>query len=249
MIVKTEKERVILREGGKRLAAILERAAAQCVPGAVLSEINDTTAAYMKEFGVRPSFLGYGKPPFPGVVCASVNDGVVHGIPGEYVLQDGDIVTLDAGVWHEGLCTDSAITVGVGNVSEEDTRLMRTAKEARDAQIMAAVAGNTVGDISAASQKVTEKAGYTYPRELGGHGVGRAVHEEPFVASYGVSGTGERLVEGQVLALEPILIAGSGRVRLANDGWLYETVDGARAAQYEHTVIVGNDEAEVVTQP
>lgn len=248
MIVRTPEERDILREGGKRLAAILHAVGKRCVPGITLLELDAYARECMERHGVRPSFLGYGKPPFPAVLCISVNDGVVHGIPNDYALKDGDILTLDGGIWHEGLCTDSALTVGVGNISKEDKDLMFAAQEARAAQVAAAIVGNTVGDIGAASAAVAKKHGYDYPDELGGHGVGREVHEAPFIGTFGRRGKGEKLVEGMVLALEPILVRGSGRIKLANDGWLYETVDGSRSAQYEHTVIVGKNEAEVLTE-
>jgi len=247
MIVKTEEEKEILREGGKILGAILHRTAEQAKVGVSLQELNTYAQKLMDEYGVKPSFLGYGKPPFPGVMCISVNEGVVHGIPGDYILKDADILTLDSGVWHEGLCTDSAITVGVGNLSKEDMELSAAAKVAMEAQIKAAIAGNTTGDIGYASEQVAKEYGYNFPEELGGHGVGRAVHEQPFVPTNGEPGSGVELVEGMVLALEPILVHGKGRTRLANDGWLYETVDGSRSAQFEHTVIVGKDSAEVLT--
>lgn len=247
MIIHNEEERAILREGGALLATILGETGEKCTAGTNVSELNAYAKERMEELGVEPSFLGYGKPPFPAVVCVSVNEGVVHGIPNDYVLAEGDILTIDGGIWHKGLCTDSAITVGVGKISKDDQRLIHVAQEARAAQINAAVAGNTVGDLGYASEQVITNAGYSYPRELGGHGVGRAVHEHPFIASYGKQGSGEVLREGMVLALEPIVIAGSGRIALANDGWLYETVDGSRVAQFEHTVIVGKTEAEVLT--
>tara|TARA_B100000745_G_scaffold191158_1_gene125643 strand:- start:2144 stop:2893 length:750 start_codon:yes stop_codon:yes gene_type:complete len=245
MIVTTEREREILREGGSILGTILYAVANRCVPGVSLLELDQYARTLMEAHNVKPSFLGFHD--FPAALCISVNEGVVHGIPDEYILKDGDILTLDGGVWHEGLCTDAALTVGVGNIAQEDQNLIRAAREAREAQIAAAVAGNTIGDIGAASEKVARKYGYDYPHELGGHGVGREVHEPPFVPNYGKRGTGEVLKEGMVLALEPILINGNGKVTLANDGWLYETVDGSRAAQFEHTVIVGKDKAEVLT--
>ena len=247
MIIKTEEEREILREGGRRLGAILHKTSLRARVGISLKELNTYAQELMDEYEVKPSFLGYGNPPFPGVVCISVNDGVVHGIPGDYVLKDGDMLTLDGGVWHEGLCTDAAITIGVGNVSKEDLELAAAAKEAMEAQITAAVVGNTTGDIGYASEQVAKKYGYGFPNELGGHGVGREVHEKPFVPTSGERGTGTTLEEGMVLALEPILVSGKGRVKIANDAWLYQTVDGSRSAQFEHTVIVGKESAEVLT--
>jgi methionyl aminopeptidase len=200
------------------------------------------------ENGDKPSFMGYGKPPFPGALCLSVNDGIVHGIPNDYKLKEGDILKIDGGLWHEGLCTDSAITVGIGKISSEDQELIRATQEALDAQIAAAVAGSTLGDIGHAAEAVAKKYGCGYPKELGGHGVGLAVHEKPFIFNYGQPGKGEKLEEGMVIALEPMFARGEGKIELANDGWLYEMVDGSRSAHFEHTVIVGRDEAEVVTR-
>ena len=248
MIVKAEKERVILREGGKILGEILYKVSLKCKAGVLPTELDSYTRELMNEYGVKPAFLGFGNPPFPAVICISVNSGVVHGIPSYTPLKDGDILTLDSGIWHEGLCTDSAITIGVGNISKEDQKLLNAAYEARQAQIDVAVAGNTTGDIGNASGAVARKYGYGFPEELGGHGVGKAVHEAPFIPTGGKTGTGTRLEEGMVLALEPILLHGNGYIRLADDEWLYETQDGSRSAQYEHTIIVGSDKAEVLTQ-
>jgi len=248
MIVRTEEERETLREGGKRLARILHSAATFCAPGVMLRDVDTYTRERMQREGVKPSFLGYGKPPFPAVLCMSVNEGVVHGIPGDYILRDGDIVTLDAGVWFGGLCTDSAITIGIGRVSERDQALITIAKKARDAQVMAAVAGNTVADLARASEKVIRDAGYSFPEVLGGHGVGASVHESPFIPSGGRGGESYVLREGEVLALEPIAVDGRSDIDLADDEWLYYTVDKSRSAQFEHTVIVGRDSAEVLTE-
>jgi len=214
----------------------------------MLSEVDAYTRELMRQEGVEPSFLGYGKPPFPAVLCMSVNEGVVHGIPGEYTLRDGDIVTLDAGVWFGGLCTDSAITIGIGSLSERDKALISVAKRARDAQVAAAIAGNTVADLAKASEKVIRGAGYAFPEVLGGHGVGASVHESPFIPTGGRGGEKYVLREGEVLALEPIVVDGRADIDLADDEWLYYTTDRSRSAQFEHTVIVGSDSAEVLTE-
>jgi len=248
MKIRSEKDREILREGGRRLVAILQKTSERAKVGVSLKELDAYAQELIAEGGDKPSFLGYGEPPFPGALCLSVNDGIVHGIPNEYILKDGDLLKIDCGIWHEGLCTDTATTVRIGNISKEDQELMWATKEALDAQVAVAVAGNTIGDIGNAAEQVANKHGYGYPKELGGHGVGLAVHEKPFVFNYGKPGTGETLEEGMVIAVEPMFARGKGKITLANDGWLYEMVDGSQSAHFEHTIIVGNDEAEVLTK-
>jgi len=248
MIIRSDDDKEILREGGRRLAAILSTVAQRAVIGATLLEIDAYAQELIKEGGDTPAFLGFGKPPFPAALCLSVNDGIVHGIPTDYALKNGDVLKIDGGIWHEGLCTDSAITVGVGTISPENQGLIAATQEALDAQVAVAVAGNTIGDIGYAAERIAKQYGLGYPKELGGHGVGLAVHEKPFVFNYGKPGTGEVLREGLVLALEPMFARGKGKIQLANDGWLYEMVDGSQSAHFEHTVIVGAQSAEVLTR-
>jgi len=248
MRIRTEQDRVNLREGGRRLAEILRRTAEKAAPGVTLKELDIFAREIIAEYGDKPSFTGYGTPPFPGALCLSVNDGIVHGIPNEYELIAGDVLKIDAGIWHEGLCTDSAITIAIGTVSKEEQQLIWATKEALEAQVAVAVAGNTIGDLGYAAEQVAKKYGYGYPKELGGHGVGLAVHEAPFIANYGRAGSGEVLRADDVIALEPMFMSGHGKIILANDGWLYETADGSQSAHFEHTVIVGEKEAEIVTK-
>lgn len=248
MKIRNEKDIENLREGGRRLGEILNKCAQKAAVGVSLQELDAYAQELIKENGDKPSFMGYGKPPFPGALCLSVNSGIVHGIPNDYVLKEGDILKIDGGIWHEGLCTDSAITVGIGKIAQEDQELIWATQEALDAQIAVAVAGNTIGDIGHAAEAVAKKHDYGYPKELGGHGVGLAVHEKPFIFNYGQPGKGEELEEGMVIALEPMFARGEGKIELANDGWLYEMVDGSQSAHFEHTVIVGKSEAEVVTR-
>ncbi|QSH39274.1 type I methionyl aminopeptidase [Candidatus Kaiserbacteria bacterium] len=247
MIIRTETDRDNLREGGRRLATILRKASEKAVAGVSLKDIDSYILSLIEEYGDTPSFTGYGEPPFSGVFCLSVNDGIVHGIANEYELIEGDLLKIDGGIWHEGLCTDSAITIGIGTIAKEDQELIWATKEALNAQIRVAVAGNTIGDIGHAAEEIAKKHGYGFPKELGGHGVGLQVHEPPFIANYGKKGTGEVLKAGDVLALEPMFARGSGKIRLANDGWLYEMVDGSQSAHFEHSIIVGEIEAEVLT--
>ena len=248
MRIRTEADRENLREGGRRLAEILRKTAERARVGVTLKELDTYARGLAKAYGDTPSFEGYGKPPFPGMLCLSVNHGIVHGIPNEYVLEEGDLLKIDGGIWHNGLCTDSAITIPIGTIIKEEEMLIRATREAIEAQIAAAIAGNTVGDIGYAAEQVAKKYDLGYPKELGGHGVGLAVHEQPFIANFGKPGSGVVLKVDDVLALEPMFAVGSGRICLANDGWLYEMVDGSQSAHFEHTVIVGETEAEVVTK-
>jgi methionyl aminopeptidase len=252
MIIKTEEERRILRECGKRLAEVLQSTAEKVKPGVTGMELDEHARNMITSRGDIPAFFGHkgrkDKFPFPAVLCVSVNDGLVHGIPKDEQIKDGDIVKLDCGIKHEGLYTDSALTVGVGKIVHEDEILLRATKEALEVQIAIARAGATLGDIGHAAEAVAKKYNLGFPKVLGGHGVGRAVHEEPFILNYGKRGEGQKLVENQVIALEPMFALGSGEIQLSDDGWTYEMVDGKHSAHFEHTVIVGRDVAEVVTR-
>ena len=253
MIVKTQEYREILREGGKHLAELLRALGEAAKPGVSTQELEDLARELIKKMGDEPATLGYTPSgcarPYPAALCVSINQEIVHGIPNEEpkVLQEGDIVSIDCLLNHKGLIVDSCTTVGVGQISPERQRLIDASKEARTEAVKQAKAGNTTGDIGYAVELVAQKYGYSVPRELGGHGVGQRVHEEPFIPCYGKPGTGERLVEGQVLAIEPILIAGKERIKVMPDGYTYESADGSDSAQFEHTVIVGNNGAEVLT--
>ncbi|MCX6787266.1 MAG: type I methionyl aminopeptidase, partial [Candidatus Kaiserbacteria bacterium] len=182
-------------------------------------------------------------------LCVSINDEVVHGIPNESrkVLKEGDIVGLDFGLIHEGIVVDAAITVPVGAVSEESKKLLRATEQALTAGIAQAVPGNHVGDISHAIQEEIERNGFSVVKELGGHGVGDSVHEEPFISTFGRAGAGPLLEEGMVLALEPISAAGKGAVTLAPDGYTFRTKDGSRSAHFEHTILIEKDGARIIT--
>ncbi|MEK7604788.1 MAG: type I methionyl aminopeptidase [Patescibacteria group bacterium] len=254
MIITTDREREHLIEAGKRLAAVLRALEAKVAPGVTSEELDDLAEELIRDGGDEPCFLGYtpdgaGRP-YPATLCVSINDEVVHGIPNETArtLKEGDIVGLDLGLRHEGMIVDAAITVAVGKVSEESTKLMRATEAALAAGVAAAVPGKHVGDISHAIQTVIEGAGFTVVKELGGHGVGERVHEEPFIPNFGRPGQGELLLEGMVLALEPISSAGKASVILAPDGYTFRTKDGSRSAHFEHTILLEKGGALVVTQ-
>jgi methionyl aminopeptidase len=254
MIVKYDREREILREAGKKHAHILKQLADKVAPGITTQDLEDEARRLIEEAGGTPAFLNYqprgARRPYPAALCVSVNDAIVHGIPNEdsAILKDGDVVTLDCGLTYNGLITDAAVSVIVGKGNEEDKKMIQATKEALYAGISKARAGNTIGDIGAAIEAVGKKYGLGSPRDLGGHSVGRAVHEEPFVPNFGPAGSGPTLEEGLVLAIEPMFTHGNGAVRLDPDGYTYRIKDGSKSAHVEHTVIVGKDGAEVLTQ-
>jgi methionyl aminopeptidase len=253
MQITNDVERANLIEGGKRLAAVLAALRARVAPGVTTEELDDLAERMIVDGGDEPCFLGYtpegaGRP-YPATLCVSINDDVVHGIPNESVktLKEGDIVGLDLGLRHEGIVVDAAITVPVGKVSEETKKLLYATEAALAAGIAAAVPGNHVGDIGYAIAKEIEGAGFSVIKELGGHGVGDLVHEEPFIPNYGKPGRGELLEEGMVLALEPISSAGKAAVMIAPDGYTFRTKDGSKSAHFEHTILIEKGGARTIT--
>lgn len=253
MTIKNDTERENLIEAGKRLAAVLKMLRAKVAPGVTTEELDDAAEQMIRDGGDEPCFLGYtpegAQRPYPAALCVSINDEVVHGIPNESVkiLKEGDIVGLDLGLTHQGVIVDAAITVSVGQIDEEIKKLLLATERALAAGIAQAVPGNHVGDIACAIQKEIEDAGFKVVKELGGHGVGDLVHEEPFIPNFGRAGTGVPLEEGMVLALEPISTAGKAAVILAPDGYTYRTKDGSRSAHFEHTILIEKDGARIIT--
>lgn len=253
MTIANDEQKANLIEAGKRLAAVLAALKAKVAPGVTAEELDDFAEAMIREGGDEPCFLGYtpeGAPrPYPATLCVSINDEIVHGIPNESVktLREGDIVGLDLGLSHKGVIVDSAITVAVGKIDAESQKLLNATESALVAGIAAARPGGHVGDISAAIQAEIERAGFKVVKELGGHGVGAKVHEEPFVPNFGRKGEGEELVPGMVLALEPIAAADRAAVILAPDGYTYRTKDGSRSAHFEHTILIEADGARIIT--
>lgn len=254
MIIKNDTERTSLIEAGRRLATVLAALREKVAPGVTAEELDDLAERLIVEGGDEPCFLGYtpegASRPYPATLCVSINDEVVHGIPNESTktLKEGDIVGLDLGLTHKGIIVDAAITVAVGNVNEETKKLLYATEEALVAGISAAIPGDHIGNISHAIQEVIEGAGFTVVKELGGHGVGERVHEEPYVPNYGRKGEGPVLEEGMVLALEPISTAGKASVVLSPDGYTYRTKDGSRSAHFEHTILIEKSGARIITQ-
>lgn len=253
MTITSEKEKENLVEAGRRLARILEAVKSRVAPGVSAEELDDLTEQLIRDGGDTPAFLGYtpegARRAYPATLCVSINDEIVHGIPNESekILKKGDIVGLDFGLIHNGIVVDAALTVPVGAVDAEAKKLLHATERALVAGIKAAVPGNHMGDISHAIQKEIEGAGFSVVKELGGHGVGDLVHEEPFIPNYGRAGSGTVLKEGMVLALEPISAAGKGAVRLAPDGFTYRTRDGSRSAHFEHTILLEKRGARIIT--
>lgn len=242
--LKTEKEILILKEGGRRHAEILSELAKLCRPGVSTLILEEESLRMIKEKGDKPAFLGY-KPmgadrPFPASICISINDEIVHGIPNEAprILREGDIVSLDLGVNHKGLITDAAMTVPVGIVDDESEKLITVTRESLYAGIKAAQPGNTIGDIGAAISAVVKKSGFHLAEDLVGHGVGYNVHEDPYVPNVGVAGTGEKIVSGMVLAIEPMVNVGTRKIKVMEDGYTIKTRDGSRSAHFEHSIVI-----------
>lgn len=247
--LKTDAEIETLAEGGKILVRVLQKVAAAVEPGVSTWELNRIAEEEVRHAGAEPSFKGYGQKPFPAGLCASVNEVIVHGAPYKSeILKEGDIIGLDFGVKHKGLYTDGAQTFPVGEISPETARLLQVAKTALDLAIAAARPGARIGDISSVIQIVAERAGFQVVRELIGHGVGHAVHEEPAVPCYGEKGRGPELVPGMVLAIEPMLTAGDYHLTTLPDGWGIRTKDGSLGAHFEHTVAITKDGPRVLTK-
>lgn len=248
---KDEIER--LRVGGRRLGEVVHHLAEACVPGISTEELNRIAGEKIRERGDIPAFLNYtprgAKRPFPAALCVSINQEVVHGIPNENpsIIKEGDIVGIDCGIIHEGLVTDHAVTVVAGKGDEAARKLLEATREGLYSGIKAARGGSRVGDIGAAVEKVGVEGGYGIVYELGGHGVGHKVHMEPYIPNVGDRGTGEVLVPGMVIAIEPMFTEGTARVKLMPDGYTFETKDGSRAAHFEHTVLITNGEPEILT--
>ena len=215
-------------------------------PGVTTQGLDEIAEEHIRSQGGVPTFKGYRG--FPASICASPNSMVVHGIPGAYALADGDVLSVDVGVTLDGFVADSAYTFAVGTPDDETQRLLDVCEEALEAGIAQASAGNHVGDISAAVQRVTEGAGFSVVRSLVGHGVGRSMHEEPQIPNYGEPGRGARLSPGMTLAIEPMITAGAPGVYVADDGWSIYTDDGSLATHFEHTVAVTENGPRILTR-
>ncbi len=252
MITKNPKEIEALKEGGKIIATILNLVASKVAPGVSAAELDEMAEKEILKAGGKPSFKNYrsqlGDPAFPATLCVSRNNEVVHGIPHkEKILQEGDIVGLDLGMEYKGIYTDTAITVPVGKVPEKKLKLIKAAAESLGAGLAQVKAGNYTGDVGHAIESVAKKYNFQVVRELVGHGVGKAVHEEPEVPCFGKPKSGTKLVAGMVLAVEPMVNEGGWKIRFAPDNWTIITEDGGWSAHKEHTILVTEDGYELIT--
>ncbi|GAA4205512.1 type I methionyl aminopeptidase [Microbispora amethystogenes] len=250
--IKTDAALDAMREAGRVVARALDAARRTAAVGMRLRELDETAREVLREAGARSPFLGYrphfAPTPFPAVICVSVNDAIVHGVPGDYRLRDGDVVGVDCGAELDGWTADAAVTFVVGTPRTGDVELIDTTRRALDAGIAAATVGNRIGDISAAIDAVARDAGYGMPRDFGGHGIGRQMHEDPPVPNHGRPGRGYPLRHGLALAIEPMFIAGGRDGYLTGaDGWTLHTTDGSRAAHMEHTIAITEDGPRVLT--
>lgn len=247
--LKTEAEIATMRRAGLVVAEMLARCSAAVKPGVTTGELDRIAREVLKEHGATSSFLGYGYPPFPATICTSVNEEIVHGIPGKRKLREGEIVGIDAGAIVDGWHADAAVTVPVGNVSAEAARLIATAEESLRRAIAVVRAGGRLGDIGATVQRYAEGNGYTVVRNYVGHGIGRAMHEPPQVPNHGNAGQGRPINEGLCLAIEPMINIGRPETKLEADDWTVVTADGSLSAHFEHTIAVTPAGAVVLTAP
>lgn len=251
-IIKTKDEEKIVREGGRRLAFVLAEVGKAAKPGVTTKELDTLAEKLIRDGGDVPAFLNY-KPdgadrPYPATLCVSVGNEVVHGVPGDRILKEGEIVGLDLGLKHGGFFMDAAITVSVGEIESSAKKIISATKEALSAGIAVIKPGGKVGDIGEAIEKVADRNKYGIVKILGGHGIGKHIHENPHIANYGKRGTGAVIKKGMLLALEPIFNEGGGEVFIdRKDGYTFRTLDGSRSAHFEHTILVTDNGAEVLT--
>jgi len=245
LFLKTDEEIAIIKQSGLILAQTLGVVAKAIKPGIATKALDKLAEAYIYDQGAIPSFKGYNQ--FPATLCISVNEAVVHGIPGSYELKEGDIVSVDCGVLYKGFHSDSAFTFPVGEITKEAKELIKVTKEALYLGINQAIVGNRIGDIGGAVENYVSKHNFTVVRDLAGHGIGKSLHEDPQIPNYGKRGTGVRLKKGMVLAIEPMVNLGKSAVRQEKDGWTITTTDKKLSAHFEHTVAVGEQQAEILT--
>ena len=253
IIIKTPEEIEIIREGGKRLATVLNKVKDIVKPGISTLDLDQYALKLIREMGDEPAFLNYrpegAKTAYPASLCVSVNNEVVHGIPSkDRILQEGDIVSIDLGLKHKNLFTDMAMTVPVGEVSGASKKLLETTEKALRIGINTARVGNRIGDIGYAIESFVRPHKYGIVEVLAGHGVGKAIHEDPYIPNFGKKGTGEKLVKGMIIAIEPMINNGTKNVILYKDGYTFHTADGKRSAHFEHTILITDGDPEILTQ-
>ncbi|MGE5124580.1 MAG: type I methionyl aminopeptidase [Acidobacteriaceae bacterium] len=250
IVIKSPQEIASLREAGRINAQALEAVRQLIRPGVTTAELNAAAEEVIRKAGATPTFKGYPGPyPYPASICASINEQLVHGIPGKRKLQAGDIISIDCGSTIDGFVGDSAFTMGVGEVSPEAQQLIKITEQALYEGIRQMRAGNRVGDISAAIQSFVENDGFNVTREYTGHGVGRQMHEGPQVPNYGTPGRGQLLREGMTIALEPMVLVGTSQTQVQADRWTVVSADGSLTAHWEHSVAITDGEPLILTLP
>jgi methionyl aminopeptidase len=245
LYTKTNEEVELLRESNLLVSRTLGELASLIKPGITTLELDRIAEIFIRDNGAQPAFKGYNG--FPKTLCTSVNDEVVHGIPSDYVLKEGDIISIDCGVLMNGFYGDSAYTFAVGEISDEVRRLLEFTRASLEEGVKATIAGNRVGDISFAVQEKAESGGYSVVRELVGHGLGTRLHESPEVPNYGKRGTGPKLMKGMVICIEPMINMGIKETLQMRDGWTIKTADGKPSAHFEYAVAVDKGKADVLT--
>ncbi len=249
VVIKNQAELALMREAGRVNAQALAVVREMIRPGVTTAELDAAAEAVIRKAGGVPIFKGYGEPPFPATLCVSVNEELVHGIPGKRKLKEGDIVSVDCGTLLEGFVGDSAFTAGVGEVSETARRLMEVTEQALYKGIEKMRSGNRTGDVSSAIQQHVESSGFYVVREYTGHGVGQHMHEGPQVPNYGTPGRGIPLRPGMTIALEPMVLVGTPRTRVLRDQWTVVSADNSLTAHFEHSVAVTDGEPLILTLP
>ena len=250
IFLKTEEEIELLRQSNLLVGRTLGVVAEAIAPGVTTLQLDQLAEEFIRDHGAVPTFKGYPNhlgQPFPGSLCTSVNDVVVHGIPNGVPLEDGDIVSVDCGTLMNGFCGDSAYPFCVGEVAQEVVKLLKVTKESLYKGIEQAVHGRRLGDIGFAIQSHAEMNGYGVVREFVGHGIGREMHEEPALPNYGSRGRGKQLKKGMCIAIEPMITLGNKEIGMDNDGWTVRTLDRKAAAHFEHTVAIGMDSADILS--
>lgn len=253
IVIKSEREIALMRESGKIVATLLEELKQAIQPGVTTGELDKIAANVLKKHEATSPFYNYpnherGKRPFPGQICASVNEELVHGVPGKRTLKEGDIIKIDCGAIHKGWVADSAWTFPVGQVSDEARKLLEVTEGALYASIAQACAGNRTGDMAHALQKHVESNGFNVVRDYVSHGVGRQLHEDPQITNYGDPGTGSKLRPGMTIAVEPMVLVGSSKTKILADQWTVAAKDGKLTAHFEHTIAITEGEPEILTK-
>ncbi|MFN3872923.1 MAG: type I methionyl aminopeptidase [Ignavibacterium sp.] len=250
ILIKSKKEIDYIAESCKIVAETLQLVKSKIKPGVTTEELDLIAEDYIRSNGGIPAFKGYAQPgtrPFPGSICASIDEEIVHGIPGKRILKEGEIISIDVGVLKNNYYGDAALSVGVGEISDLKKKLLDVTEKSLYEGIAQAIVGNRIHDISYAVQSYVEANGFSIVKDLCGHGVGRFLHEDPSIPNYGIKGTGPKIKNGMTLAIEPMVNAGDWRVKTLDDGWTVVTADGLPSAHFEHTILVNGNKPEILT--